>query len=171
MASTIREMQTIAQLKLTRSSDQVTFGRLLTLLSALWENFGSSFVKEINFLQAIGINKQDTATLLKRIDGRYLDKEQEEPVGKLRATILLTTSHSLLLTIDDEVMALYLSLTEKILLDSEALEETDRIESIKQHYDTCLDLLKYRPTSKRDPRCYHECYHQLSLLFSLERQS
>ncbi|CAO3620518.1 unnamed protein product [Mucor fragilis] len=108
--------------------DQVKFGRLLTLLNALWENFGSSFVNEINFLQVIGINKQETAELLKRIDGRYLDKEEEEPV-------------------DDDVMALYISLSEKILLGSETLEETERMDSIRQHYDTCLALLKYRPTT------------------------
>lgn len=108
--------------------DPVKFGRLLTLLNALWENFGSSFVNQINFLQAIGINKQDTAALLKRMDGRYLDKEEEEPV-------------------DDEVMALYVSLDEKILLGSETLEETERMDTIKQHYDTCLDLLTYRPTT------------------------
>ncbi|EPB84910.1 hypothetical protein HMPREF1544_08345 [Mucor circinelloides 1006PhL] len=115
-------------IKLTYCSDQVRFGRLLTLLNALWENFSSSFVKEINFLEAIGINKQETLELLKRIDGRYLDKEEEEPV-------------------DDDVMALYISLSEKILLDSETLEDKDRIDTIKQHYDTCLDLLKYRPTT------------------------
>lgn len=45
-------------------------------------------------------------------------------------------------------MALYISLSEKILLGSETLEETERMDSIRQHYDTCLALLKYRPTSK-----------------------
>lgn len=133
-------------IKLTYCSDQVRFGRLLTLLNALWENFSSSFVKEINFLEAIGINKQETLELLKRIDGRYLDKEEEEPVGKSILCCLRSMDHSLQL--DDDVMALYISLSEKILLDSETLEDKDRIDTIKQHYDTCLDLLKYRPTSK-----------------------
>ncbi|KAI8643710.1 hypothetical protein BD408DRAFT_341945 [Parasitella parasitica] len=109
-----------------RPIERVTFGRLLTLLSALWDNFDSSFVKEINFLQVIGINKQDTLSLLKRIDDRYLNKEEEEPAN-------------------DDVMALYISLSEKIILGKDTFEDQDRINVVKQHYDTCLDLLKYHP--------------------------
>ncbi|CEP13385.1 hypothetical protein [Parasitella parasitica] len=108
--------------------EQVTFGRLLTLLNALWDNFDSSFVNETNFLHLIGISKQDTLPLLKRIDDRYLNKDEEEPV-------------------DDDVMALYLSLSEKIILGKGALEDRERAIVVKQHYDTCLDLLKYRPKS------------------------
>lgn len=50
--------------------------------------------------------------------------------------------------LDDDVMALYISLSEKILLGKHTIESQERTDIIKQHYDTCLGLLKYRPTSK-----------------------
>jgi hypothetical protein len=40
-------------------------------------------VKEINFLEVIGISKKDILPLLKRIDDRYLNKDDEDLVGKL----------------------------------------------------------------------------------------
>jgi hypothetical protein len=50
--------------------------------------------------------------------------------------------------LDDDGMALYISLSEKILLGKDTFESQERTDIIKQHYDTCLDLLKCRPTSK-----------------------
>lgn len=136
-------------------SDQVKFCRLLTLLNALWDNFDASFVKEINFLQTIGIDKHDSLPLLKRIDDRYLNKEDEEPVGnytfyqiKVDCNVVLLLTR-FMVYLDDDVMALYISLTERILLGKDTMEDQQRSDTIKQHYDTCLDLLKYRPTCKQ----------------------
>lgn len=64
-------------------SDATTFSRLLTLLEALWENFSVSFEGKCDFIKSIGLTEQDMWTVLDRIDKMYLNKEEENVVGKL----------------------------------------------------------------------------------------
>jgi hypothetical protein len=65
-----------------RSSDDATFARLMTLLNALWDNFGASFEDEIHFTSLIGVDDADILYILERIGKKYLNKEQENTVGK-----------------------------------------------------------------------------------------
>jgi tRNA guanosine-2'-O-methyltransferase len=58
------------------------FDRLMTLLNALWDNFDASFEDEIHFSNLIGVDKVDLLYVLERIGKKYLNKEEENVVGK-----------------------------------------------------------------------------------------
>lgn len=63
-------------------SDEITFARILTLLNALWENFGTCFETKCNFTKVIGLDDENILNILARIDQKYLNKEEDNVVGK-----------------------------------------------------------------------------------------
>lgn len=82
-------------------------------------------------------------SVLDRIDKMYLNREEENVVGKLNLSI--RTFHLILtIHVDEGLAELYLSLTRRILLSG--FQGTN--ESIQSHYDKCVELLKYRAPCK-----------------------
>lgn len=63
-------------------SDNATFSRLLTLLKALWENFSACYEDKCDFTRDIGLTDKDMWSILERVDQKYLNKDEENVVGK-----------------------------------------------------------------------------------------
>ena len=74
-----------------KATDAIVFARLLTLLEALWQNFDASFENKFSFTKAAGLNDQDMWYILERMDSLYLNKEEENIVGKVfKSTVKIT---------------------------------------------------------------------------------
>ncbi|KAI8988894.1 hypothetical protein BDB01DRAFT_719270 [Pilobolus umbonatus] len=108
-----------------QSISETTFDRLLTLFNALWKNFQSCFEDKINFVKMINIEEDTLLYILNRMGKKYLNKEEDNVV-------------------DDDVNDKLLSLTEKILLNEDTLSLDTRTRVIREHYETTVELLKYR---------------------------
>ncbi|KAG1051318.1 hypothetical protein G6F43_006464 [Rhizopus delemar] len=107
------------------SSPDVLFARLLTLFEPLWVNFEVCFENKFDFMRAIQLDDDILLYILSRIDKKYLNKEEDN-------------------IIDEDVIDLYLSLTKKILAKEGILSRENKVKAIQNHYEQCIDLLKYR---------------------------
>lgn len=63
-------------------SDKIVFGRLLTLLEPLWENFDVCFDQTFDFAEFIQLDDETLLNILSRMGDNYLNKEEENIVGE-----------------------------------------------------------------------------------------
>lgn len=84
--------------------------------------------------------------ILTRIGQKYLNREEENVVGKF-----LYFKNELIRLIfpeDDDLVELYLSLTRRILSNENVLAPETRKTTVKDLFDRCVELLKYRSPCK-----------------------
>lgn len=127
---------------ITFISSDVMFSRLLTLLESLWENFEATFDNQFNFTKTVHLDDDALLYILARIEGKYLNKEGPNVVGKFKLSLFL--KQLIYFTIDGDVVDLYLSLTKRILGKESVLELENKTEAIQTYYEKCIDLLKHR---------------------------